>query len=88
MEEIGASSRGINGIEDIRVPVSSPTRPLRAPVAVGQSRVHTVLPGESLIRISVRYYGTGNRWQEIYQANRDELRGQTKIRVGQRLRVP
>jgi nucleoid-associated protein YgaU len=51
-------------------------------------RVHTVVEGDSLTRISVRYYGTGSRWQDIYDANREVLRGENSLRPGQRLRIP
>jgi nucleoid-associated protein YgaU len=44
--------------------------------------------GDSLSRISLRYYGTPNRWQEIYDANRDSLAGANALRPGQPLRIP
>jgi nucleoid-associated protein YgaU len=50
--------------------------------------MHTVAEGESLTRISQRYYGTSNRWQEIYEANRDMLKGENVLRPGQRLKIP
>ena len=69
------------------------TGPVR-PVAVaatpqaGEVRFHTVAEGDSLSRISLRYYGTPNRWQEIFQANRDVLQGSSALRVGMQLRIP
>ncbi|MDB6166795.1 MAG: hcpC [Lacunisphaera sp.] len=51
-------------------------------------RFHTVGEGDSLSRISMRYYGTPNRWQEIYNANRDVLQGSSVLRVGMQLRIP
>ncbi len=51
-------------------------------------RVHTVTEGDSLSRISLRYYGTAARWQEIFEANRDVLQGANALRVGQQLRIP
>ena len=59
-----------------------------AQVPVAQQRFHTVTDGDSLSRISLRYYGTANRWQEIYNANRDVLQGSSTLRVGQQLRIP
>ncbi len=53
-----------------------------------QVRYHTVGEGDSLSRISMRYYGTPGRWQEIYQANRDMLQGSNALRVGMQLRIP
>ncbi len=61
--------------------------PASAPV-VPAARLHVVAEGDSLTRISVRYYGTTNRWQEIYEANRGTLRGENTLRPGQRLRIP
>jgi nucleoid-associated protein YgaU len=55
---------------------------------ISSGRVYTVVEGDSLTKISVRYYGTGNRWQEIYLANRDVLRGQNALRIGQQIIVP
>ena len=37
---------------------------------------------------SMRYYGTPNRWQEIYNANRDVLQASSTLRVGMQLRIP
>lgn len=47
-----------------------------------------VTEGDSLSRISMRYYGMPNRWQEIFQANRDMLQGSNALRVGMQLRIP
>ncbi len=66
---------------------SSSAGPGSAPV-VPAARLHVVVEGDSLTRISVRYYGTTNRWQEIYEANRETLRGENTLRPGQRLRIP
>ena len=55
---------------------------------VPEVRFHTVTEGDSLSRISMRYYGTPNRWQEIYNANRDVLQGSSVLRVGMQLRIP
>jgi nucleoid-associated protein YgaU len=59
-----------------------------APPAAPQPKFHLVAEGDSLTRISVRYYGTSSRWQEIYDANRDSLKGENALRPGQRLRIP
>ena len=66
---------------------STPASPAPAPAAA-VTRIHTVGEGDSLTRISLRYYGTPNRWQEIYDANRDVLKGENALRPGQRLKIP
>ena len=67
----------------------APARPgVTAPTGAAEARFHTVADGDSLSRISMRYYGTPNRWQEIYNANRDVLQGSSVLRVGMQLRIP
>jgi TPR repeat protein len=52
------------------------------------ARIHVVQDGDSLARISLEYYGTENRWQDIYDANRDVLDAAHSLKVGQLLKVP
>lgn len=56
--------------------------------AAANVRTHTVAEGDSLSKISQRYYGTPSRWQEIYAANRDTVGPQGQLRVGMVLRIP
>jgi nucleoid-associated protein YgaU len=62
-----------------------PPAPVEAPAG---PRVHTVAPGDSLSRISLRYYGTASRWNEILQANRDAIRNPDSLALGTKLRIP
>ena len=50
--------------------------------------MQVVAEGDYLTRISMRYYGTSGRWQDIYDANREVLRGENALRPGQRLKIP
>ena len=52
------------------------------------ARVHVVASGDSLSKISQRYYGTASRWQEIYNANAGILGPNGVLRVGTQLRIP
>ncbi len=49
---------------------------------------HTVQPGDTLVKISKKYYGTQNRWKEIYNYNRDVLRTPSSLKVGAVLKLP
>lgn len=75
-----------NTVAPVR-PVGASPEPA-ATQAAPQARTHIVVDGDSLSRISLRYYGTPNRWQEIYDANRDTLAGANALRPGQPLRIP
>jgi nucleoid-associated protein YgaU len=50
---------------------------------------YVVREGDTLTRISSLFYGTGARWQEIYEANKDILESPTTpLKPGTRLRIP
>ena len=61
---------------------------VRTAPAQAEERYHSVSEGDSLSKISMRYYGTAGRWQEIYNANREQLQGSNALKVGQQLRIP
>lgn len=56
--------------------------------AAANVRTHTVAAGDTLTKISQRYYGAADRWQQIYAANREILGPQGQLKVGQVLRIP
>lgn len=76
----------------VATPRSKPTPPSGAqnvPAAQASGKRHTVQAGDTLYSISTRYYGTGSRWRDIYQANRDQLKGENdKLRRGMELKIP
>jgi len=51
-------------------------------------KMHVVTNGESLWKIAKAELGDGNRWKEIYEANRDLLDKPESIKKGMRLRIP
>ncbi len=89
LDQIAAAARLINPAAGPAGAVVPPVRTAVPEPATGAApRTHTVVDGDSLSRISLRYYGTPNRWQEIYDANREELAGANVLRPGQVLRLP
>ena len=90
LDQIAAAARLGTPAATIASGGAAPVRPV--PVAStpqpAEVRYHTVAEGDSLSRISLRYYGTPNRWQDIFQANRDVLQGSSALRVGMQLRIP
>ena len=51
-------------------------------------QTYVVRSGDTLSKISSRFYGTTSRYMEIYDANRDRLSSPTNIKVGQTLIIP
>jgi nucleoid-associated protein YgaU len=56
--------------------------------AAPATRQHIVVEGDTLSKISRRYYGTSDRWPEIFAANRDILRDARNLPMGASLRIP
>lgn len=77
---------------------SVPGRPDFSDVQGGSSAVHgggsigsqryTVESGDTLSHIAKQFYGKANRWQAIFEANRDQLDDPDLIRPGQVLVIP
>lgn len=51
-------------------------------------RVYVVKEGDSLSKIAKEVLGDASRWQEIFEANKDQIKDPKLIRVGQELRIP
>ncbi|WP_024735959.1 LysM peptidoglycan-binding domain-containing protein [Enterocloster asparagiformis] len=49
---------------------------------------YTVVSGDSLWKIAKQLLGNGNRWQELYDLNRDKISNPNLIRPGQVLTIP
>lgn len=53
------------------------------------TREYRVQSGDSLHKISQRLYGSANRWEEIYDANKDVIGSSpTKLKIGMVLKLP
>ena len=79
-----------------------PSRPAQAetlpPIATAQAvaaspppapvRTYTVADGDTLTRISQKFYGTPNRWNEILEANRAVVKDEKSLPVGASLKIP
>lgn len=49
---------------------------------------YTVQGGDNLYRIAQKHLGDGDRYREIYEANKDQLATANDIRVGMKLKLP
>jgi len=52
------------------------------------TKIYEVVSGDSLSKIAKREYGDANKWERIYEANRDVLKNPDKIYPGQKLKIP
>jgi tetratricopeptide (TPR) repeat protein len=79
----GASATVTRPPQAVRPPATAASNP--APAA---GRRHVVAPGETLYKIAQRYYGSGAKWPQILEANRDVLKNENAVRAGMELRIP
>ncbi len=59
-----------------------------APAITGPTRSHVVSDGETLSSIAGKYLGSQTRYQEIFQANRDQLKSANDLKIGMKLTIP
>jgi nucleoid-associated protein YgaU len=52
------------------------------------ARRHTVLPGETLYMLALRYYGDGDKFMELYRVNRAVLQSPDQVPPGTVLSIP
>ncbi len=56
--------------------------------APGEQPTHKITDGDTLIRLAERYLGSGDRWRELYDYNRDVLSAPDLLPLGAELRIP
>jgi nucleoid-associated protein YgaU len=60
------------------------TPPAPAPVA----KTYVVVEGDTLTKISRKFYGSSGRWEDILKANHDVLKDEKSLVVGSTLKIP
>ena len=53
-----------------------------------EPRTYTILPGDSLFRVSEKFYGDATHWKKIRDANRTNIDPDGRVRVGQVIIIP
>ncbi|MGD8499903.1 MAG: LysM peptidoglycan-binding domain-containing protein, partial [Phycisphaerales bacterium] len=51
-------------------------------------KFHIVSKGETLSKISYKYYGSAGKWQKIFHANRKTIKDPDKVTPGTKLIIP
>ena len=78
-----------NTVNAMRVDAPKPApAPAPPPPPKPVERIHEVVAGESLSTIAQKYYGNGNKYMKIFEANKDILSNPDLIKPGQKLRIP
>jgi nucleoid-associated protein YgaU len=77
--EGGSSSAGKADFSDVRSGSSS---------TAGGERIYIVRSGDSLSKIAKREYGDANKWHQIFEANKDQIKNPDLIHPGQELKIP
>ena len=58
------------------------------PEKIKTQRFHIVQRGETLSAIASKYYGSGSKWQKLFEANRRIIKDANKIQPGIKLLIP
>lgn len=69
-------------------PTDHAPRPAAAAAVRQKPVTHTVRDGDTLPGIAERYLGSRERYRELYEANRDVLKGPDLLPIGAVLRIP
>lgn len=57
-------------------------------VTANKVTTYKVEMNDTLQKISIKVYGTSNKWKDIYEANKDQLKSPDRIYAGQILKIP
>lgn len=53
-----------------------------------EATLYTVQKGDTLQKISMKFYGTTKKWKKLYDANRDVLKSPDRVYPGKTIRIP
>ncbi len=67
---------------------SNETAPNNANGTTAGGQTYVVQPGDTLGKISSKFYGTSRRYNDIYNANRNVMSSPSQLEVGQELIIP
>ena len=79
---IAGNVKGVESVSDDRLNVAG------APAPASTTRYYKIQSGDSLSKIAKEFYGDANRYNEIFEANREVIKDPDLIYPGQQIRIP
>ncbi|MFA5356056.1 MAG: LysM peptidoglycan-binding domain-containing protein [Candidatus Omnitrophota bacterium] len=86
VDKASAADKEVWGNRGYIMETTSPD--IAEPVSMAKSEKYTVQKGDTLQKISQKFYGTTKRWNKIFEANSDKLKAPNKIYPGQVIDIP
>jgi nucleoid-associated protein YgaU len=82
---LGEAAFAIERVQNALAPAPAEAAPAESAPA---ERTYTVEAGDTLWAIAEKFYGSGNDWSRIFEANTDQIANPDAIQPGQTLRIP
>lgn len=71
-----------------QIPAATEKAPATSPTAKAAAQQYTVKAGDTLSKLSERFYNAMGKWEKIYEANRDVVKNPDYIYIGMKLVIP
>jgi NitT/TauT family transport system substrate-binding protein len=68
--------------------VATPAKAVQPVTASATAQEYVIKAGDTLSRLSERFYNSPDKWTKIYEANRDSVHNPNYIYIGQRIIIP
>lgn len=79
---IAGNVKGVEAVNDDRLSVAG------APAPASTTRFYKIQSGDTLSKIAKEFYGDANKYNDIFEANREVIKDPNLIYPGQQIRIP
>lgn len=77
-----------NETKEVQNQKPADTKPIAKPAKGSKTVVYVVKKGDTLSKISLKFYGSSHKWQRIVDANKSVLGNNNTLKVGMKLNIP